>query len=122
MNNWIKLIDYQDEYIKRGAIFRIPSVEMNRGNWYREDIVDLMVFDASGTFEGAVYGLICVSGHKAGLINTIFPEESSGNSSIGLSRKWIVDKWNYWVYPDGDVNSVWIRNPSKINSMPKLDG
>lgn len=119
MNAWLKLTDYPNEYLRRGAILRIPSVEMNRGNWYREDIVDLMVFDAGGLSNEGGYGLICVSGQKAGLVNTVFPPESSGEGPIGLSRDWIIENWNSWVYPDGNVASVWIRDPSRVTLMPK---
>lgn len=118
MTNWVKLNNYPDDFIRRGAIFRIPSTNKNRENWYRDDFVDLMVFDASGAFEDRVYGLICISGNKAGLINTTFPKESSGSNSIGLRKEWVIKEWNIWVYPDGSVSDVWIKDPERASSLP----
>jgi hypothetical protein len=117
MNEWIKLVDYPDDYITRGAVLRVPSVKVFNGDWYADDIVDFLVFDASH-FSGA-YGLVVVSGYKAGCINIIFPTESSGSTfSIGLQKVWLINNWNKWVYIDGSVDSVWIKNPDSVNSMP----
>lgn len=118
MESWIKLNNYPDEYIKCGAVMRIPSVGENRENWYREDIVDLMVFYAGVVFEDAACGLISISGHKAGRINATFPKESGDEHGNGLRRDWLIGNWNRWIYMDGNVDGVWIRNPEPVHSMP----
>ena len=117
MQSWMKLNDYSDEYIKCGAVLRIPSVEKNRENWYREDIVDLMVFNAGAAFKDAAYGLICISGHKAGRFNVTFPKESGDENGNGLRRDWLIGNWNRWVYADGSVDDVRIKDPESVRSM-----
>ena len=117
MGDWIKLIKYSKEYITCGAILRIPSKKINRQHWYRDDVVDLMVFYAGAAFDGAGYGLIAASGYKAGSINTTFPiPESSGGAGALLRTDWLVRNWNSRVYPDGDVTKIWIREPRSIDS------
>ncbi|WP_198089194.1 Imm45 family immunity protein [Variovorax sp. E3] len=120
MEFWKKLNDYSNEYVKCGAVLRVPSVEKNRENWYREDIVDLMVFYAGAAFKDAACGLICISGHKAGRINATFPLESGDGNGNGLRRDWLISNWNRWVYMEGDINDVWIRDPEPVQSMPSV--
>jgi len=118
MSTWMKLIDYPDEYIKCGATLRVPSSSTNRENWYRDDIIDLMVFYAGAAFEDAAYGLISVSGHKAGRINTTFLKESGDENGNGLRRDWLIENWSTWVYIDGNARDVWIKDPESVSSMP----
>lgn len=77
-----------------------------------------MVFYAGAAFEDAAYGLISVSGHKAGRINTTFLKESGDENGNGLRRDWLIENWTVWVYVDGDVKNVWIKNPESVDSMP----
>ena len=100
----INLIDYQELWIPRGSVLRVRSIIDKDPNWYVEKQVDLMVFDATNL--KGIYGLIAVSGTKAGLINIVFPQESSDDESVGLRTKWLVDNWEKWVHPAGDVDSV----------------
>ncbi|MET3461736.1 Imm45 family immunity protein [Variovorax atrisoli] len=115
----MKLDDCPDEYIRCGAVLQILSVDENRENWYRENIVDLMVFDAGVAFKDAAYGLICISGHKAGKINVAFPRESGDQNGNGLRRDWLIENWNRWVYPDGNFEDAWIRNSELAHPIPK---
>lgn len=53
------------------------------------------------------FGLIVSSGHKAGAILVRLPKESAlPPSEGGLSRKWVVDNWKEWIYPESDVSDV----------------
>jgi len=95
---WIRLVDSEEEYLPRGTVFRLP------GEYPYEDVVDFMVFDPEQEGEGQ--GLIVTSGYKAGLILVILPKESAGEGSRTLSRKWVVENWSHWIYPECDVSDV----------------
>jgi hypothetical protein len=92
-----KLIEWKNKSISRGMVFRLPA------KWPYENFVDFMVVDFS---DG--HGLIVSSGYKAGLILIILPNESNSNEYVGIDTQWIIDNWSNWIYPDCDVNDVYI--------------
>lgn len=96
-----KLIDLKDEKIGRGAIFRLI------GEWPYEDIVDFMLFDAVG--QDAAFGLITVTGYKAGLQCNNLPDECLLEGTRMLSTKWIINNWEKWIYPECPVEEVYYR-------------
>lgn len=55
-----------------------------------------------------------ISGHKAGMINLIFPPESRGDTGNGLKRQWLMENWRNWIYPDGLTEGIWIREPEAV--------
>ena len=95
----LKLIDFEDSSIWHGNVFRVL------GKYPYEKFVDFMVFETQ--FEDKPYGLIVVSGYKAGLILVYLPKESSFVGG-GLDKKWIVSNWDKWIYPDCDVSDVYL--------------
>jgi len=96
----MKLIDRKEKSISRGSIFRLPAV------WPYEAFVDFMVFETQD--DERPYGLIVSSGYKAGLFLVKLPMESVSNEGNGLSTEWIVNNWANWVYPECNVEDVYI--------------
>ena len=107
---WARLIEDDREVLHRGVVLRL------RGQWPYEDFVDFMVFDPLEEKHGM--GLIVSSGHKAGLISLLLPIESETDGDRGIDRKWLVDNWAKWVYPECDVSDVFVtehyRAPSSL--------
>lgn len=99
MSSMVLLVESQATSLSHGNIFRVP------GKYPYETWVDFMVFDTQ--IEHSPYGLIVVSGYKAGLILVRFPVESLSPAG-GLDREWVVSNWGYWVYPECDVSNVYL--------------
>ncbi|AOE39650.1 MULTISPECIES: Imm45 family immunity protein [Pantoea] len=93
----MKLVNYKNKSIKRGAVFRLPAV------WPYEEWVDFMVIDLFET-----HGLVVSSGHKAGLILISLPIESASTEGRALSTEWVITNWAKWIYPECNVEDVHI--------------
>ncbi|NKE93397.1 Imm45 family immunity protein [Pantoea agglomerans] len=93
----MKLVNYKNKSIKRGAVFRLPAV------WPYEEWVDFMVIDLFET-----HGLVVYSGHKAGLILISLPIESASTEGRALSTEWVITNWAKWIYPECNVEDVHI--------------
>jgi hypothetical protein len=98
--NQEKLIDSLSSSIFRGNVLRV------RGKYPYEEYVDFMVFETPS--KDRPYGLIVTSGYKAGLILVYLPAESSSAEGAGLDRKWIVNNWDKWIYPDCNISDVYL--------------
>lgn len=96
----IKLIEYKSETISRGCVFRFPSI------WPYEKHVDLLVVDMQDETLG--YGLVVSTGHKAGLILVRLPKECQSENSVSIKYRWIIDNWSKWIYPDCNIEDVFI--------------
>ncbi|WP_417641821.1 Imm45 family immunity protein [Enterobacter kobei] len=93
----MKLVDCKNKSIKRGTVFRLPAV------WPYEEWVDFMVIDLFET-----HGLVVSSGHKAGLILISLPIESASIEGRALSTEWVITNWAKWIYPECNVEDVYI--------------
>ena len=91
---------------------RVAKANIIDANWYIGAYTDFLIFDPN---VGGVYGLIVASGNKAGLINVIFPADSSLKETVGLRKDWLLENWNTWVYPNGSLDEVWVREPTLID-------
>lgn len=54
-------------------------------------------------------GLIAISGYKAGInCYVVFPQDTA---SYRLSTRWLIENWQHWVWPNGDVSQVEVHEP-----------
>lgn len=111
---WEKLLTYPSASIPLGAIFRLPSQRPYDGTWYAEPIMDFLLIDLTGVYEVPGFGLISMSGHKAGRIAATPPMMSASSDGKGVSRDWMANHWNEWVYPDGVVSNVWVTEARSL--------
>ncbi|WNJ95686.1 Imm45 family immunity protein [Vibrio ruber] len=100
----IKLVDSPTEQIYRGSVLRFPATHPY------EKFVDFMVFEQHQDNTRGM-GLIVTSGYKAGLISIVLPSES-GKTSV--DKAWLIANWNKWVYPDCNVEDVYLIDCYKI--------
>ncbi|MDC9583317.1 Imm45 family immunity protein [Xenorhabdus sp. PR6a] len=98
----IKLIDYTSDSISRGCVFRFPAI------WPYEKFVDLLVVNIPDDYSR--HGLVVTTGHKAGLLLIQLPSESEYTDKVALRKDWIISNWNKWIYPECDVNDVYIMD------------
>ena len=118
MENWEKLVALKSLWVQRGSVLRVPTKLTNDPDWYPDPWTDFLIFDSKAN---GAYGLIVLSGHKAGMISVVFPAESSLPGHVGLRREWLIENWNKWVYPNGSAEEVWIRNPEiQVSSVEFL--
>ncbi|WP_115617309.1 Imm45 family immunity protein [Chromobacterium vaccinii] len=106
--DWKKLIDFDSEFLLCGDVFRVPSEKKYDGAWYAEDITDFMFVNAA-CFD-SVLALIAISGHHAGELFYHFPRDAFCLKHGGLDKQWLLSNWNAWIYPDGVISNVWVRN------------
>ncbi|MCA8263704.1 Imm45 family immunity protein [Burkholderia multivorans] len=101
MTNWKKLTESSDSTVKRGTLLRFPAGEAF------EDRVVMMVCEAPNQM--GRLGLMAISGYKAGInCYVVFPEHSGSDC---ISIQWLIENWQMWVWPEGDVNEVEVREP-----------
>ncbi|WP_426577283.1 Imm45 family immunity protein [Xenorhabdus stockiae] len=55
-------------------------------------------------------GKISLSGHKAGLLLIQLPNESEHIDKVALKKEWVMSNWSKWIYPECDVNDVYIMD------------
>lgn len=103
----LKLLEYDKKSISRGMVFRLP------GQWPYESFVDFMVIDLAD--RERPFGLVVTSGYKAGLILVSLPNESNSEEGRALSTKWIISNWNKWIYPECNVEDVYLIERYEIN-------
>lgn len=96
----VKLTDLKKQTLYHGNILRLPA------QWPYEEFVDFMVFDTQDPERPN--GLIVSSGYKAGLILVRLPKESGLTEIGGLSTQWVINNWERWIYPECNVNDVYV--------------
>jgi hypothetical protein len=112
MAKWKKLINFKEETIRLGTVFRLPA------QYPYEKVVEFLVFEPNDANYGL--GLMVRSGYKAGLTLVILPLESQPTNQRGLSTQWLITNWQKWVYPDCAVKHVWLNEYPKIPRLPKI--
>lgn len=99
MTTWKKLIESTDPELKRGMLLRFAA-----GQSFESHVVMMVCEDPDKSDR---LGLITISGYKAGInCYVVFPKEAS---PYQVSTRWLIDNWQLWVWPDGDVTEVEIR-------------
>lgn len=92
---WVKLINDTETSLHRGTLLKFKAT------YPFEDEVVMMVCEGQSI---NTFGLITITGFKAGInLYVQFPKECVNN---GLSRDWLINNWNYWVYPESDINEI----------------
>ena len=99
-----KLIDYTETSIPRGTIFKCKGV------YPYEEVVYFLLCEL-----GDSYGLMVISGYKAGLVYVRFPKESIPDGyRLGLGSDWLKTNWNKWGYIDCDIEDVYISSTLEV--------
>ncbi len=95
-----KLMDFKEPVIWRGAVLKCD------GAYPYESTVYFLICEMQER-----YAMMCISGYKAGLIYTLFPDESKPRGNrFGLSTDWLKVHWDKFGYPDCDVENVCIAS------------
>ena len=104
--DWIYLSEYPQKIFSRGAVFRTSA------RWPYEEKVDFMLMESKDSSSG--FALWVSSGYKAGLPLIQLPEESLDGETRAISRAWIYENWNKWVYQDSSPDQVLVTENYKI--------
>lgn len=89
---FVPLTSYPEDAIYRGAVLRFPA------KFPYEKTVEFLVFE--NLDKTPRYGLMVISGYKAGLTANILPEDSCSKDGMGIDTQWLIANWTYWVYKD----------------------
>jgi hypothetical protein len=92
--NWEKLIESKEVILRRGGFLKFDA-----GEAFEKKVV-MMICEACG--DPFKKGLITITGHKAGINHYVVFPQTDGV----ILRDWLIDNWNEWVWPDGDVSNV----------------
>jgi hypothetical protein len=114
---WIPLSQKErGDVIFHGAVIRCL------GKWPYENIVDFMILEGIDKDRGAT--IIVSSGYKAGLLLVNLPKESEENNGEYvrcLNAEWLKLNWTKWVYPECDIENVYISDGYlPAASLPEL--
>jgi hypothetical protein len=94
----VKLLNIDKEAFGRGWIFRC-----NKAEYPYESKVDFIIRE-EGNSPGN-YALMVISGFKAGLTLVNFPAECILPDK-GISKKWLIENWAKWIYPECPIEQV----------------
>ncbi|SPL72038.1 Imm45 family immunity protein [Acinetobacter stercoris] len=89
-----------NEDLERGLILRC------KGQQPYEEYVDFMIVEQQE--EQRKYGLMVISGYKAGLMYVSFPKEAISLKGFDLSYEWVKLNWSNWGYVDCALDDVYI--------------
>ena len=107
MSKWEKLTEYASAHLQRGALLKF------RAGYPFEDQVVMMVCEAPD--KSPRKGLIAITGYKAGInCYVLLPCE---NVSGDLETKWLLENWQQWVWPGGNVEDVEIREALAVEDL-----
>ena len=97
-----QLIQYKKSVIRYGAVLRFP------GQWPHERLVDLLLVYLPGADRENL--LVVATGHKAGLVFLMLPEEASNDNvrGSGICTEWQKQNWDTWIYPGCSVGDVYV--------------
>jgi hypothetical protein len=71
-----------------------------------EKTVDFMVSEYLCNGEQH-YGLMTISGYKAGRFYVIFPKDSTSEKACAINYDWLVENWDKWGYFDCPLEDVY---------------
>lgn len=94
-----KLLDYYGD-LRRGIVLRLS------GAYPHEEYVDLILVELPDG--NSSFGLLVTTSHKAGLVLAKLPQEAGLAGASCISRKWVVDNWNRWVYETCRADEVYL--------------
>ncbi|GIZ52339.1 hypothetical protein NCCP691_23530 [Noviherbaspirillum aridicola] len=102
----------EEDAIAQGTIFRFPA------KWPYEEMVDLMLLNLPE--EGTEHSLVVTSGLKAGRLLVRLPLEAELQGPIAVSRKWLIENWAKWIYPDCEAEEVMCTRHYPVPKRPVL--
>lgn len=98
-SGFIKLLNYGGNSLFRGGVFRVD------GKYPYEKKVDFMIFINTVDIKiERKFGLVVTSGYKSGSILILLPNECLCGDG-GISKEWILENWNKWIY-DCNIEKV----------------
>lgn len=106
---WKKLIDFPELKLERGYLIKFPA------KYPFEDFVVMMVcgYPENGKSLSAA-GLITITGYNSGINSfVVFPDEVCNK----LSNRWLIENWNKWIFPEGGVKDVLVREPLQASEL-----
>ena len=104
---WAKLIDFEKDFLKRGCLLKFPA------KYPFENQVVMMVSEGFGNSSETC--LVSITGHKAGINPyVIFPSSELPN---GLEKRWLVKNWNHYVWEEGNIKDVLVRDPLSAEEL-----
>ncbi|MCC4597477.1 immunity 45 family protein [Xanthomonas campestris pv. phormiicola] len=97
---WRKLINWPEEELWRGSVFRLL-----KSDWPHEAPVDLMLVSSESSPSG--FALVVTTGYKAGAASWSLPASAKAKGRVqAISRSWLIKNWQRRVYGACPVTDV----------------
>ncbi len=106
----VVLPNYPHHVVQRGHNRQVVFAAEEDYQRYVSDLKEL-----KDAFEKFGHSLVVASGNKSGLMLIQLPIESRAPGH-GISIRWLIDNWSKWVYPECDVNDVFLYERSAASS------
>lgn len=105
---WFRLIDLDPlSSIGRGSLLQFFDE-----SWRAEQVI-LMICETFGNSDFP-YSLVRLTGSKSGICPMQLLPSPSSEKAAGLNVGWLIDNWDKWIWPDSNINDVWIRFDSLL--------
>jgi hypothetical protein len=105
--SWTKLTEFEQDFLPRGTLLKFPAKYPFEGQ------VVMMVCEGPER-EVDRQCLLTITGSKAGINPyVVFPASPVGY----LQRSWLIENWNKWVWPNGDVSDALVRGPLDASEL-----
>lgn len=106
LKKWNKLVDLKESSFSRGTLIKFSA------KYPFENKVVMMLSEAPDK-QGLC--LITVTGYKAGI--NCYQKFPNLESNIEISAAWLIKNWNNWVWPEGDVNEVFVHENLQADDL-----
>lgn len=104
MKKWTKLTEANQSLLRRGSLLKFPASYP-----FESEVVMMMCGHPDEGRRLFSIALITITGYCSGINPyVVFPSEALSGET-GVSKEWLISNWKKWVWPDGNVEDVWIR-------------
>lgn len=107
---WEKLTKFNKKSLSRGYLLKFSA------SYPFEDEVVMMVCESPD--HSVLPSLITITGYKAGINCYVALPSEAQHEGVFLDVDWLVKNWANWVWPEGFIDDVWVReglSASEIN-------
>lgn len=106
LQKWSKLTELRGDTFSRGDLIKFPAEYPFEGE------VVMMLSEAP--YKDGLC-LITITGHKAGI--NCFQKLPELVAEDTLAADWLITNWNEWIWPEGDVNQVFIHKVLQVTDL-----
>ncbi|MDY7575716.1 Imm45 family immunity protein [Actimicrobium sp. CCI2.3] len=113
--NWIKLVDFEDEYLKIGTFLKFHPCDFFAG----ERVIEVIMCPSSSNY--AAFEFFVTAGHESGKRLSFVPIVKVDKCDY-LEKSWLLENWYRYIYPESNLSDVYVGRQSSIKKLPIKKG